>query len=177
VVLGIDGDHIDRQRLEIPQEHFLAADLEAPPAVDRRFDLAVSLEVAEHLRPECAQQFVTFLTALAPIVLFSAAIPFQDGTAHINEQWPDYWTGLFRGQDYVVVDCLRRRIWQNSNVRWWYAQNLLLFARTADLANYPVLAREQAQGGPLAIVHPKKYLKVVEALVRANDPENPSESP
>jgi hypothetical protein len=29
------------------------------------------------------------------VVLFSAAIPFQGGVGHINEQWPDYWVKYF----------------------------------------------------------------------------------
>src|SRR5206468_11403485 len=56
-VLGIDGDYIDRNMLQIPNERFAAFDLKKPLHIDRRFDLVVSLEVAEHLPEECAKMF------------------------------------------------------------------------------------------------------------------------
>jgi hypothetical protein len=62
----------------------------------RTFDLAICLEVAEHLPPEAAEGFIDSLTRLAPVVLFSAAITFQVGNQHLNGQWPDYWATLFR---------------------------------------------------------------------------------
>jgi predicted RNA methylase len=46
--LGIDGDWVPPEMLEIPHERFMAARLDRPFALDREFDLAVSLEVAEH---------------------------------------------------------------------------------------------------------------------------------
>src|SRR5712692_4458031 len=48
-VWGVDGDHVDRGQLEIPAAQFQAADLTRPLTLKRRFDLVVSLEVAEHL--------------------------------------------------------------------------------------------------------------------------------
>ena len=91
-ILGIDGDYVDRKMLDIPPEHFKAIDISRPFTLDRTYDLAVCLEVAEHLAPAHATDFVESLTRLAPVILFSAAIPLQGGTNHLNEQWPDYWT-------------------------------------------------------------------------------------
>src|SRR5258705_8862260 len=78
-ILGIDGDYVDRSFLQIPQEKFLPADLKQAVRIDRKFDLVVSLEVAEHLPSDCAEQFVDSLTSLGKGVLFSAAVPFQGG--------------------------------------------------------------------------------------------------
>ena len=106
-VLGVDGDYVDRNALEIPQSCFRSHDLTTPLQIGRRFDLAVSLEVAEHLPPETADSFVDMLTGLAPVVLFSAAIPGQRGENHVNEQWPDFWAALFSMRHYAAIDCLR----------------------------------------------------------------------
>ena len=57
-VLGVDGGYVDRALLEIRPERFIAADLRKPLRSGRAFDLAVSLEVAEHLPAECAATFV-----------------------------------------------------------------------------------------------------------------------
>jgi hypothetical protein len=98
------------------------------------------------------------------VILFSAAIPFQGGTRHLNEQWPEYWQELFQEKDYVAIDCLRRRLWQNENVEWWYAQNAILYVRRGHLENYPFLEGEfrDARTSPLSIVHPKKYLEEIQ---------------
>lgn len=160
--LGIDGQYVERELLRIPQDRFIAMDLSQPLRLDRVFDLALSLEVAEHLPPESAGTFVHSLTQLAPVVLFSAAIPFQRGLHHLNEQWPDYWVALFKNYDYFPIDAIRGELWENGDIEWWYVQNALLFASAARIQNDPVLRREYERTNPrqLRIVHPGKYLEV-----------------
>jgi SAM-dependent methyltransferase len=162
-ICGIDGDYIDHERLEIPAECFIAHDLQQPLRVSRQFDLAMSLEVAEHLPPESADSIVTSLVQLAPVVLFSAAAPFQGGTHHVNEQWPAYWAERFAAHDYLPIDCLRRKLWNRDDVEWWYAQNMFLYAKRAFLEDHDVLLREhQACPMALSLVHPRRYLEWVE---------------
>jgi 2-polyprenyl-3-methyl-5-hydroxy-6-metoxy-1,4-benzoquinol methylase len=86
-VLGVDY-HLDKRLLQIPESQYLVHDLTMPFRIDRKFDLVISLEVAEHLPIECAETFIDSLVKLGPVILFSAAIPFQGGGSHINEQWP-----------------------------------------------------------------------------------------
>ncbi len=171
-MLGIDGEYVDRQMLEIPEANFMPFDLRKPLRIDREYDLAVSLEVAEHLPEQHAQQFVDSLSRLAPVILFSAAIPFQGGTDHVNEQWPDYWVSQFRQKGFVGLDCIRWRVWRNENVEWWYAQNAFLVVREEHLNRCPPLSMEHRYPScdPLAVVHPMKYLKAVAAA----DPRNSS---
>jgi SAM-dependent methyltransferase len=159
-VLGIDGDYVERGLLRIPQEHFQAADLSRPLVLPQTFDLAVSLEVAEHLPEECAAVFIESLTRLAPVILFSAAIPFQGGVHHVNEQWPDKWGELFQERDYLPIDCIRKRIWQNDAVDWWYAQNILVFAHETFLQRNALLKAEfdKTNLNQLRLVHPRNYL-------------------
>lgn len=162
-VVGIDGEYVDRALLEIPQEQFVELDLSAPFSVDRTFDLAICLEVAEHLPPEAAEAFVESVARLAPIVLFSAAIPFQGGNHHLNEQWPDYWATLFRRHNYVAIDCIRGKIWDNHEVEPWYVQNSLIFADTSFVQKDGVLrtAFEATNLWQLSMVHPRSYLAKV----------------
>jgi SAM-dependent methyltransferase len=156
-VLGVDGAYLDLDLLQIPREQFLAHDLERPLKLGRRFDLAVSLEVAEHLPAEHAATLVASLVGLAPVVLFSAAVPLQGGTHHVNEQWPGYWVSLFERHGYLVIDCLRDKVWSNDRVEWWYAQNMLFFCSPEALDNSSALKNELAPVRPegLARVHPK----------------------
>jgi SAM-dependent methyltransferase len=158
-VLGIDGDYVDRSRLLISPSDFVARDLIEPLGIEERFDLVVSLEVAEHLPSACARAFVRQLTELGPIVLFSAAVPSQGGTNHVNEQWPEYWAALFAEVGYRPIDCIRPAIWDDRRVEPWYAQNTILFATQEAIERSPSLrglAAEPAR--PLSIVHPRLFL-------------------
>lgn len=158
-ILGVDGDWVPREQLEIPAADFVAADLGAGIPVQEEFDLALSLEVAEHLPATSAAGFTESLTRLAPVVLFSAAVPGQPGHGHVNAQWPEYWIAQFDRHDYVAVDALRPRIWADESVKYFYRQNALLFVKRDRLADLPELASEAAESkGPVrAIVHPKLY--------------------
>jgi SAM-dependent methyltransferase len=162
-ILGIDGDYVDKDLLQIPQEYFRTFDLTKPFDLGRVFDLAVSLEVAEHLPADCAPALVEGLTRLAPFVLFSAAIPSQGGENHVNEQWPDAWAALFQKHGYVPVDFIRKRVWENDAVEWWYAQNTLLFVRADQLELNKALKGEfeRTDLNQLRLVHPKRYLEAL----------------
>jgi SAM-dependent methyltransferase len=172
-ILGIDGDYVTRDFLQIAQDHFQAIDLTKPFALGRVFDLAISLEVAEHLPAECAAAFIESLTRLAPFVLFSAAIPFQGGDCHINEQWQDKWVELFQRHSYVPIDFIRKRVWQNEAVYWWYSQNTLLYAHADLIQSNPALKAEfeRTNADQLCLVHPRQYLSLhslyQETLTRA----------
>ncbi len=160
-LMGIDGARVDDDLLQVPRELVTVADLRRPLAVTRRFDLAICLEVAEHLPARAAADFVAGLAALAPVVLFSAAVPYQGGTGHVNEQWPSYWQAHFDDHDFVVVDCLRPRFWDDEEVTPLYAQNVLLLVHREHLAIQPTLLREyeQTRGQPLDLVHPRIFAK------------------
>lgn len=156
-VLGMDGDYVDPSSLMIPRDCFRAVDLNRPGGIDEmmdeRFDLAMCLEVAEHLQRTSAEHLVAFLCRLAPVVLFSAAMPMQGGTQHVNEQWPDYWAALFRRYNYEKIDAIRQFIWKNSEVEWWYRQNIYLFVRENSIGSYPELVKFRAEADDLVLVH------------------------
>ena len=162
--LGIDGDYVEPHALEFAPERFLAHDLREPLDLTKRFDLVISLEVAEHLPEDCAPTYVESLTKLGAVVLFSAAIPGQGGTHHVNEQWPAYWATLFAEHGYRHVDCLRRVLWDDARVAPWYAQNLLFYVLAEELPRHPELARlhDPDRAAPLSLVHPTRYLEWVE---------------
>lgn len=171
--IGVDGGYVPRDALMIPADCFLPTDLTAPGLADRvlavrpdRFDLAICVEVAEHLAFERSAGFVADLCRLSDVVLFSAAIPFQHGTGHVNEQWPEFWATHFRAHGYVCFDLLRPEIWGKPDVEWWYAQNLLIFVREGSETAGRFPAEAAAAGKPLAMVHPEAWLSSVLNLWR-----------
>lgn len=165
-IYGLDGEYVDKQALQIPESNFLSVDLEKPISLNRQFDLVVSLEVAEHISEKYAEIFVNTLVNLGPIILFSAAIPMQGGVHHVNEQWPEYWAKRFQIHDYVAIDCLRKRVWENNNVESWYVQNILIFAAKDYLDTNPFLKKEfeMTAQNQLSIVHPRIYLTVSDPM-------------
>lgn len=152
-ILGLDGDYVPRSSLAISPDCFKPVDLGQPLALNEQFDLAVCLEVGEHLPEKSAPTLVGSLVTLAPVVLFSAAIPLQDGTNHINGQWPDYWTGIFGQFGYTTLDAIRPHIWKNRRVESWYRQNIFLFVREDRIGAYPDLAEARGWADDLMLVH------------------------
>ena len=110
-----------------------ARDSNTLDSTQKPFILAQSLEVAEHLDSKYAQNFINLLTSLSDIILFSAAIPYQGGTHHINEQPPLYWANLFAKNDFVCFDILRSRFWDNPNINSWYRQNILIYTHKSKI--------------------------------------------
>jgi SAM-dependent methyltransferase len=161
--IGVDGEHVDRALLEIPEEDFIASDLSRPLPVKQRFDIAMTLEVVEHLPPERAESMVDELVALAPVILFSAAIPGQLGEGHINEEWQDTWADRFERRGYRTLDPIRSKIWWDRSISWWYQQNILMFASEDTLAQHPHLAEADAvlDRARLSVVHPRQYLMLL----------------
>ena len=134
-VLGIEHAQAALERSRIGRGLILDHDLRQPLAIDRRFDLAISFEVAEHLGPEYATLFVQSLCALSDTVLFTAAVPGQGGVGHINEQPLEYWISLFwqfgYGLDITRTARLRHEF-AEANAPYWLRYNLAVFLRSSS---------------------------------------------
>lgn len=145
-VLGVDGF-----ANELAIDNFVQANLSKPLPALGSFDLAVNLEVAEHLPASRAKGFIDDLCGLAPNVLFSAAIPGQGGLGHINERPPSYWVEMFEQNGFSVSGALRWQFWTNPQVENWYCQNLMFASRTPEsfpsLFNHPLTE-------PIYVIHP-----------------------
>lgn len=155
-VFGVDGPYVNTDSLLIDREKYTSHDLNTPLDLGRKFDLTISLEVAEHLYPENAELFVGNLCRHSDIILFSAAIKGQGGTFHYNEQSNNYWVDLFRSNNYHCVDVLRHELWDNTKVSWWYRQNMLIFINSSRIED-PLYRGvvERQQDGVNTYVHPE----------------------
>jgi len=129
-ILGLDGPRT-RTVFDADKSNFLAVDLTEPLNLGRHFDLALCLEVAEHLPESSAGLLVKTLTDLAPVVLFSAAHPGQGGHGHINECWPVYWQRRFSQHGFVALDIFRGPLSRNPRVLDCYRRNLVLYVESS----------------------------------------------
>jgi len=157
--LGIDGNYVSEDSLQISPKRFRAMDLTKPIQLEKRYDLACALEVAEHLPETSADDFVESLTNASDFVLFSAAVPGQGGTFHLNEQWQDYWRAKFLARSYVAVDLVRPKVWGSENVGFWYQQNTILYVRQGQALNSLPLEQNFQASLSLNIVHAQLYEK------------------
>lgn len=153
---GVDGAWVDTTRLRHPAIRFKPADLGGVIPVTARHDLCMSLEVAEHLPSEQADRFVDALCGSSDVVLFSAAVRFQGGTAHVNERRASYWAERFADRGYDCVDLVRGAVWNDERVEWWYRQNALVFVKRGTAVAQRLLAAPRPTP-PLDLVHPEAF--------------------
>lgn len=156
ILTGLDGDWVDREKLRSPRIAFRPTDLAGPIAIERRHDLCLSVEVAEHLPRARAEAFVDALCAASDVVLFSAAVPRQGGTEHVNEERASRWASRFAARDYGVFDLVRGAVWDDARVGWWYRQNCLVYVKRGTPA-YATFAAAPAPRPPRDLVHPEAF--------------------
>ena len=155
-VKGVDGIKVDKNNLLIEEFEFLLHDLTTPLQLDKTYDLAISLEVAEHLPESDSNTFIDNICKHSNVVLFSAAIPKQGGQFHFNEQWPEYWHLKFKKHGFLAYDILRQEFWDHKNVLWWYSQNMIIYAKK-DIFDSSILSNEKVNG----LVHPSSYKRKI----------------
>ncbi len=129
-IKGLDMYSLMSENLLISKENIEVINLNEYQNInDEKYDLVMSLEVAEHLQQEKSENFVKLLVSFGEVILFSAAIPHQPGTEHINCQPLKFWVNLFAKEGYHCFDILRKDLMESDTFKtWWYAQNILIFA-------------------------------------------------
>ena len=151
---GVDGSYVNRNLLQIPQNKFHPQDLRQEWSLNRKFELVISLEVAEHLDEQFAEHFVNTLVRHGDVIIFSAAIPKQGGQNHVNEQWLSFWKNKFDTVKYTLYDVLRPMIWTNSKVDVWYKQNMVVFCKEGHPLNDKL---KPLSSGYVDVVHPDLF--------------------
>jgi len=136
-LLGVDGYYLNKTQLAIDTNHFLPCDLSKPLHLERKFDLAYSLEVAEHLPEDASDTFVDSLVRHSDVVVFSAAVTGQGGENHINEQPIDYWRKKFGDRGFDAYDFVRDCVGNDPDVRRWYRYNTIVYIKNKVSSNLP----------------------------------------
>lgn len=135
---GIEGSTACLQHLECSASRLFLFDIRYPlPKGIGRYDLALCLEVAEHIEPEYAHQLIQNLGLLSGRILISAAPPGQGGHYHVNCRPPEYWVELFCIHAFKRVQCIERQIkqaWEplrkKPGIKAYY-ENSMYFERKA----------------------------------------------
>jgi len=160
-VKGVDFGNIPEDTLMIDQSEFVRHDFSKEYVDNKRYSLSMSLECAEHISEEGAHAMVKTLMKLSDVVLFSAAIPYQRGKGHINERYQSYWVDFFDRMGYQVFDVIRGQVWNNKNVRGFYAENMFLFVNREckEYAKFSEYINEHVLF-PYDVIHPEIWEQV-----------------
>ena len=65
---------------------------------------------------------------------------------------------LFRKKDYVPIDFIRPKIWNDTSVEYWYSQNTILYCDINYMRNNSILKDlyKKTEDNILSIVHPRQ---------------------
>jgi len=132
--LGKDvaGCEASRDAVTLASKDFpvFVADATRPIPIDRRHDLVLCIEVAEHIGHRHSRQLVENCAHLGAQVLFTAAPPGQKGIGHINLHAREFWQELFRREGFVLdapgTERIREQLRQQQVLAWLY-NNLMIF--------------------------------------------------
>jgi SAM-dependent methyltransferase len=156
-LIGFDGPWVSVGMMIDKSIAFTPIDFSEDLKLDRRVDLAISVEVAEHLPESRASWFVETICEMSDVVVFGAAIPGQGGADHVNEQWPSYWGGKFEESGYVMFDFFRPKLWAEDRCEWWYRQNTFLYVKQEVASQVQWLSRTPRVGALADAVHPRMF--------------------
>lgn len=163
-VCAVDGPWNNKERLNVASSQYIEAEINRNFNVPGKFDMAICLEVAEHVDMNFATKTVSILSEASDVVLFGAAIPYQGGFGHINEQWPSWWNEKFLLAGFRPYDVIRPKFWNHPDIHYWYKQNTILYiregAKNIDLEKLSSLKDWGNGEYVMDIVHPEKFLSV-----------------
>lgn len=158
-ICGIDSNSLPRTQIKDLTIDYKNLDLSKNITLQYQFDLAISVEVAEHIPETDINTYLKNITATSNIILFSAAIPGQEGLNHVNEQPLSYWVKKFQELDYEILDVLRGEFWNNLNIEIWYRNNIVLFIHKAF---WKEISSKFPQPKPIVdIVHPELFKRKI----------------
>jgi SAM-dependent methyltransferase len=157
-VAGVDGVRAPEGSLFIDKDKIAYLDLTAPLKLNRRFDVVLCLEVAEHLPESSADTLISSIVAHGDAVLFSAAIPGQTGQHHVNCRWPSYWQEKFNNHGFTCDDSVRWQIWDDARIELWYRQNMFWARRDPLQAGHEPRLR--------SVIHPELIEWVIRSTVK-----------
>lgn len=121
IAFGIEGS-MAAAKYAICPDRIIYMDMRDPILHNFYCDLAMSIEVAEHIEPEFAEVYVENMTKLANNLLLTIAGPGQKGHHHVNLQPIGYWDNLFNKLNYFrdlkAEDRIEELLYAHRRNRW-----------------------------------------------------------
>tara|TARA_Y100001968_G_scaffold269324_1_gene260090 strand:- start:49 stop:846 length:798 start_codon:yes stop_codon:yes gene_type:complete len=131
-LVGLDGSWNNQGKILSKKIIFKPIDLNKEIKIEEKFDLALSLEVAEHLKPTSSELFIKSITSSSDLIMFGAAFSGQPGTNHINTRPHSFWANIFADYSFKVYDIFRPKFCGNNKIKPWYQQNTFLYVKAGS---------------------------------------------
>ena len=147
-------------------KEYCSCNLETIDYLGEKYDMAFSIECAEHLDKSAADNFINNLCRASDVILFSAAIKYQGGDHHVNEQFPSYWKEKFEFNGYKCIDCIRPTFWNDRGMDVIYRNNTMLYVN--DSIYKDVLNRIVIEHNIDDYIHPHLYSIIIRELLNGN---------
>lgn len=158
-VLGFDTHIYDGFNMNIDKSEYSMLDITIPLNTTKMFDMAICVEVLEHIEEKYSDEVIKTLCKQSEFIIFSAAVPLQGGTGHVNEQPISYWANKFSKHGYLAIDYLRPHIWNNENVDLWYRNNIIIYV--SEKLYFRLRQKISLKTYPLDILHPQMHERIL----------------
>jgi 2-polyprenyl-3-methyl-5-hydroxy-6-metoxy-1,4-benzoquinol methylase len=133
-IILIDHPSIDVTKCLVKEKFkFIACDLDKETPPPFKVDVIICTEVLEHVSSQRSLELLDFITSSSSIVIFSAAIPRQEGLGHINEKRHGFWIEEFKKRGFAYSDAFKAGIIQDQTILFWLRQNLFIFYKRDEL--------------------------------------------
>lgn len=134
-IMGVEGSESAFSKLQIDKKYVIKHDLRKPFIFNKKSDLALSIEVAEHIDKKYSDIYVKTLCDASDTIVMTAAPPGQGGTAHVNEQTCEWWAKKFEMNNYFlnlkITAELKKEITnckqKGKFVTVWFEPNIMVF--------------------------------------------------
>lgn len=154
-IYGVDGIYTKELHTNIKAD-FKYINLEKKFTINK-FDLAISLETAEHLSPERAKSFIKDICNTSDVVFFSAAVDGHGGVNHLNEKNQSYWIKLFNDENYhpfIFLD--RNKYWYHKSFKKcpYYISGSFLYIKKGTRTYQNLIKYKLNKNDLTDIIHP-----------------------
>lgn len=162
-ITGVDGNWVKNHKSFINKRDIVYYDFESNKnfPINTTYDLAICLEMAEHVSRKMSDKLISILTSLSDVIYFSAATPNSGGRHHVNERWQSYWCKKFKEQNYILIDAIRPKIFTNKKCCYFYAQESFIYINKNKIREFPLLSKYIRDDVLLDIVHPELFMNQI----------------
>jgi SAM-dependent methyltransferase len=134
-VFGIEGSPFAFKHLLVANNLVVKHDLRNVYQFERRWDIAISIEVAEHIDLVDTDNYIRILCDAADVVVITAAPLGQGGTRHINEHSLEWWSNKFSRCGYKydlasvdkMIAGMKNAGSVGKYVTSWFEPNIMVF--------------------------------------------------
>jgi len=142
-VFGVEGSLNAINNLCVDRKMVKHHDLRLPLELGRKWDIALSIEVIEHIEKEYESVFLQSLAGCSDTIVITAAQPGQGGIRHFNEQKKEYWVDKFDRIGYCydismvekINGMIQKAIDENKYTHWWRNVLVMIFKKKEHCDN------------------------------------------